>query len=468
MSTNNNTEYLAKRQLKRGTAGWLLLAGLGVSYVISGDFAGWNFGIAEAGWGGFAIAAVLMAVMYLALVLSLAEMSAAIPAAGGGYSFARQAMGPAGGYLTGLAVLIEYALAPAAIVIFIGSAVEALTGFNGPWVYALFYLLFVGIHLAGVGEALKVMMVISGLAVLAIIATAFVLITNFDASRLFDVPVTDAVGASEFLPLGWYGVWAALPFAMWLFLAVEGVPLAAEEAKDPAKDVPKGIIGAMIFLLFTAFLVVVLVPGAGGAAAMGASAVPLVDALNASGSEGLATVVNILGLAGLVASFFSIIYGYSRLVFALSRAGYLPRSLSITTNRKVPARALIVPAVFGFLVSLSGEGDLILAMAVVGATLSYALMALSHILLRVKQPDLPRPYKTPGGVVTSSIALVLSLIALTGVYAFDPRAFLYTMVLFIVGAAYYFGYSSKHLVAKSADEEFAMLANAESDLEMAK
>ncbi|GAA67951.1 ethanolamine permease [Pseudoalteromonas sp. BSi20429] len=468
MSTNNNTEYLAKRQLKRGTAGWLLLAGLGVSYVISGDFAGWNFGIAEAGWGGFAIAAVLMAVMYLALVLSLAEMSAAIPAAGGGYSFARQAMGPAGGYLTGLAVLIEYALAPAAIVIFIGSAVEALTGFNGPWVYALFYLLFVGIHLAGVGEALKVMMVISGLAVLAIIATAFVLITNFDASRLFDVPVTDAVGASEFLPLGWYGVWAALPFAMWLFLAVEGVPLAAEEAKDPAKDVPKGIIGAMIFLLFTAFLVVVLVPGAGGAAAMGASAVPLVDALNASGSEGLATVVNILGLAGLVASFFSIIYGYSRLVFALSRAGYLPRSLSITTNRKVPARALIVPAVFGFLVSLSGEGDLILAMAVVGATLSYALMALSHILLRVKQPDLPRPYKTPGGVVTSSIALVLSLIALTGVYAFDPRAFLYTMVLFIVGAAYYFGYSSKYLVAKSADEEFAMLANAESDLEMAK
>mgnify|MGYP000725337322 CR=1 FL=1 len=226
-----------------------------------------RFGIAEAGWGGFAIAAVLMAIMYLTLVLSLAEMSAAIPAAGGGYSFARQAMGPTGGYLTGLAVLIEYALAPAAIVIFIGSAVEALTGFNGPWVYALFYLVFVGIHLAGVGEALKVMMVISGLAVLAIIATAVVLVANFDASKLYDVAVTDAAGASELLPLGWYGVWAALPFAMWLFLAVEGVPLAAEEAKNPAKDVPKGIIGAMIFLLFTALLVVVLVPGVGGAAA---------------------------------------------------------------------------------------------------------------------------------------------------------------------------------------------------------
>ncbi|GGY55572.1 ethanolamine permease [Bacterioplanes sanyensis] len=459
--SHTHHEYLAKRQLKRGSAGWILLAGLGVSYVISGDFAGWNFGIAQAGWGGFAIAAVLMATMYFTLVLSLAEMSAAIPAAGGGYSFARQAMGPAGGFLTGLAVLIEYALAPAAIVIFIGSAVEALIGVNGPWVYAAFYLVFVGIHLAGVGEALKVMMVISGLAVLAIVATGAALLPHFDSANLFDVA---ASGGSEFLPLGWYGVWAALPFAMWLFLAVEGVPLAAEEAKDPAKDVPKGIIGAMVFLLFTATLVVVLIPGAAGAAAMGDSAVPLVDALNAVGASQLATFVNVLGLAGLIASFFSIIYGYSRLVFALSRAGYLPKALSVTSARKVPARALIVPGVLGFLASLSGEGDLMLAMAVVGATVSYALMALSHILLRRNQPELERPYKTPGGVITSGIALLLSLVALTGVYAFDPRAFWYTAVLFAIGAAYYFGYSQHHLVAKSADEEFALLAAAEADL----
>ena len=99
--------------------------------------------------------------------------------------------------------------------------------------------------------------------------------------------VTDAAGASEFMPMGWYGVWAALPFGMWLFLAVEGVPLAAEEAKDPAKDVPKGIIGAMIFLLFTAVLVVFLLAGAAGADAMGKSAVPLVDALNFAGHGSL-------------------------------------------------------------------------------------------------------------------------------------------------------------------------------------
>lgn len=458
--------YLAKRQLRKGTAGWILLAGLGVSYVISGNFAGWNFGIAQAGWGGFAIASILMAIMYFALVLSLAEMSAALPTAGGGYSFARLAMGSAGGYLTGLAILIEYALAPAAIVIFIGSAVEALIGVNGPWVYALFYIVFVGIHLAGVGEALKVMMVISGLAVFAILATAGALVGNFNSANLFDIAATEAAGASAFLPLGWYGVWAALPFAMWLFLAVEGVPLAAEEAKDPAKDVPKGIIGAMVFLLITALLVVVFVAGAAGSKMIGESAVPLVDALKLQGSNGLATTVNLLGLAGLIASFFSIIYGYSRLVFALSRAGYIPQSLSITSSRKVPARALILPGIFGFLASLTGEGDLMLAMAVVGATISYALMALSHLLLRIKQPNLARPYKTPGGMFTSGIALVLSLIALTGVYAFDPRAFNYTLILFALGAAYFFFYSKHHLVAKTADEEFALLQQAEAELKV--
>ncbi|EGQ8497096.1 ethanolamine permease [Vibrio alginolyticus] len=461
---SKHQEYLAKRQLKRGTAGWILLAGLGVSYVISGDFAGWNFGIAQAGWGGFLIAAIAMAVMYFTLVLSLAEMSAAIPAAGGGYSFARQAMGPTGGFFTGLSVLIEYALAPAAIVIFIGSAVNELVGIDGPVVYALFYAVFIAVHMAGVGEALKVMMVISGLAVLAILITAAVLIGHFDVNNLFDIAPATAQ-ATEILPFGWYGVWAALPFAMWLFLAVEGVPLAAEEAKNPAKDVPKGIIGAMLFLLLTATIVVVLLAGAVGSKVIGDSAVPLVDALKLTGNSTVAMAVNLLGLAGLIASFFSIIYGYSRLVFALSRAGYLPQTLSLTSDKKVPSRALLVPGVFGFLVSLTGEGDLILAMAVVGATVSYALMSLSHILLRIKQPELTRPYKTPGGIITSSISLVLSLIAMTGVYAFDPSAFFMTMGLFLIGGVYYGLYSRNKLVAATAEEEFAMLSVAELELE---
>ena len=69
----------SKRQLKGGAAGWVLLAGLGVAYVISGDFAGWNFGLAEGGWGGLLIATILMAIMYTCMVFGLAELSSAMP-----------------------------------------------------------------------------------------------------------------------------------------------------------------------------------------------------------------------------------------------------------------------------------------------------------------------------------------------------------------------------------------------------
>ena len=126
-----NTEYFAQRQLKKGAVGWLLLVGLGVSYVISGDFAGWNFGIAQGGWGGLFIATLVVAFMYLCMSLSMSEMSTMLPTAGGGYSFARVAFGPFGGYLTGTAILIEYAVAPAAIAVFIGNYCEALFGIGG-------------------------------------------------------------------------------------------------------------------------------------------------------------------------------------------------------------------------------------------------------------------------------------------------------------------------------------------------
>ena len=104
------SDYLAKRQLRKGAAGWVLLAGLGVAYVISGDFSGWNLGLAQGGWGGLAVAFVLMGIMYVCMTLGLAELSSTLPTAGAGYGFARRALGPLGGFVTGAAILIEYTL----------------------------------------------------------------------------------------------------------------------------------------------------------------------------------------------------------------------------------------------------------------------------------------------------------------------------------------------------------------------
>ncbi|MCX2522635.1 ethanolamine permease [Larsenimonas rhizosphaerae] len=460
-------DYLDKRQLKHGAAGWILLAGLGVSYVISGDFAGWNFGLASGGFGGMLIATLLMAIMYTGMVFTLAELSSSLPTAGGGYSFARRAMGPWGGYITGTAILLEYAIAPAAIAIFIGGYVESLIGVNGPLVYAAFYAVFVGIHLWGAGEALKIMIGITALAVLAIGVFIIGMLPHFSIDNLFDIaPDQSTVGASMFLPHGFMGVWSALPFAMWLFLAVEGVPLAAEEAGDPGRDMPRGIITAMLILLVFAASVLLLAPGGAGAEAMSTSAAPLVDALSAVYGEGnwAAGFVNLIGLAGLIASFFSIIFGYSRQVFALSRAGYLPRGLSLTNARKAPAMALIVPGIIGFLLSLTGEGDLMITMAVFGATISYAMMMLSHILLRRREPDLKRPYVTPGGTLTSGVAMVLALIAFASTFVVSIQAALWSALFYAIMLAYFGLYSRKRLVARAPEEEFEAIASAESEL----
>jgi ethanolamine permease len=139
------------------------------------------------------------------------------------------------------------------------------------------------------------------------------------------------------------------------------------------------------------------------------------------GSNALVTFVNIAGLTGLVASFFSIIFAYSRQTFALSRAGYLPRLLSVTSGRRTPWMALIVPGVIGFLLALTGDGATLINIAVFGATISYALMMLSHIVLRRREPDLDRPYRTPGGVATSGVALVLAVLAVIATFIVDVR-----------------------------------------------
>ncbi|MBG6181631.1 ethanolamine permease [Arthrobacter sp. CAN_A1] len=462
--------YLQHRQLKRGAAGWVLLAGLGVAYVISGDFAGWNLGLAEGGWGGLLIAFVLMGIMYTCMVFGLAELSSTLPAAGAGYGFARRALGPLGGFATGMAVLIEYAVAPAAIAIFIGGYVEALGlfGLTNSWpVYLVTYAIFVGIHLRGVGEALRLIFAITAIAVIALVAAVIGLLPHVSAANLFDIVPDGSSASSAFLPMGISGVIGAIVYGIWFFLAIEGVPLAAEETADPKKDMPRGIIAAMLILVVFGALMLILVPGAGGSEAMSTSDNPLPEALRLVYGENsiLAEFVNYAGLAGLVASFFSIIYAYSRQLFALSRAGYLPRWLSLTGKRHTPYWALIIPGTIGFiLAATTGNGGLLINIAVFGATVSYVLLNLSHIVLRRKEPDLPRGYRTPGGVVTTSIALILASVAVVATFVVDVLAASITAGIFGAALLYYGLYSRHRIVAGAPEEEFAQLAAAEAEL----
>ena len=323
-------------------------------------------------------------------------------------------------------------------------------------------------HLVGVGEALKVTFVITAIAVVGLLAFVFGMIGDFDSSNLTNIePDAGAAGSSDFLPFGYAGIWAAFPFAIWFFLAIEGVPLAAEETGNPKRDMPRGLIAGMGILLVFAALMLTIAPGAGGADTIMESDNPLPAAIDEAKGDGafLGDFVNYIGLAGLIASFFSIIYGYSRQLFALSRAGYLPRALSVTSSRKVPWLALLVPAAVGFLLAaITEDGATMINIAVFGAAVSYVLMMLSHIVLRSREPDLERPYRTPGGTLTTGVALVLAVAAVVATFLVDTTAAFITLGVYAAAAAYFGLYSRHHLVASAPEEEFESIAQAEAEL----
>src|SRR4051812_8629874 len=167
-------DYFDKRRLRRHAGVWSLWA-LGVAAVISGDFFGWNFGLAY-GFGGLLVATLVITVMYYGLCFSIAEMSPALPHTGGAYSFARSAMGPWGGFITGLAESIEYIMTPAVIVFFIGSY---LTGIfeTDPAIQPLWwigcYLVFVALNYWGVAVSFKISVIVTVLA-LAVLAVFWI------------------------------------------------------------------------------------------------------------------------------------------------------------------------------------------------------------------------------------------------------------------------------------------------------
>ncbi len=459
--------YFEQRGLRRHARVWSLWA-LGVGAVISGDFFGWNFGLAAGGFGGLLIATVVITVMYAGLCYSIGEMSPALPHTGGAYSFGRSAMGPWGGFVTGLGETMEYVITPAVIVVgiggYLGAIFETSESFAPLWWLAA-YVVFVGLNVVGVEVSFRFTVFITFLA-LAILVIFYVgAIPHF--SWDWALNIEPEPGGTRWLPKGWTGVAAALPFAIWFYLAIEELPLAAEEAHDPQRDMPKGILYGLLTLVVTGFLVLFLNAGiAPGAAEVGASDEPLFLGFQTIFGDGVgAKLLALIAVAGLIASFHTIIFAYGRNIFSLSRAGYFPKWLSLThANRRTPHLALIAGAVLGYLVALlifflpqdSPVGAILLNMAVFGALISYIMQLLSFVLLRRRLPHIARPYVSPLGVPGAVVALVICAAALLFLFL-NPdynKGVLGAAAWYFFGLLYFALYARKRLV-RAPEEAFA-------------
>lgn len=476
-------DYFANRGLRRYAKVWSLWA-LGVGAVISGHYSGWNFGLAN-GWGSMLVALFIIAAMYWGLIFSLAEMSPALPHTGAAYSFARSAMGPWGGMFTGLAESIEYVLTPAVIVYFIGSYLGAIfsTGpeFQPVW-WAGAYIVFLVLNLYGVELSFRVsvLVTVAALAILAVFWVSALPSVDFDrwALNVGVGPDGSKVelpeGGGEWFPFGWKGVLATLPFAVWLFLAIEQLPLAAEESADPKKDMPKGLIAGMLTLMISALLITWLnasigkADGMHGSFSLSTSGEPLLDGFRVLYGNAAANTLAFLAVIGLIASFHTIIYAYGRQIYSLARAGYYLPFMSLTNKQKVPHMALFAGSILGFATMmilwfvLGSEkggaiiGSTLLNMAVFGAMISYAMQGLSFIMLRKNMPNIVRPYRSPLGIPGAVVTIVVALVTLYYQLQ-DPiyqKAVLAVFAFYVLGILYFALYGRNQLIL-SPEEEFA-------------
>ena len=475
--THAGENYFEKRGLKR-YAGATALWGLGVAAVISGDFSGWNFGIGNAGWGGMLVATIVIGLMYLLMIYSISEMSAAMPHTGGAYSFARSAMGPWGGFVTGFAETIEYVITTAVVGTFAGlyadAIIQDLFDVSWPlWLWVIiFYAIFVTLNAAGAAASFRFALIIAilSLAVLAIFFITALVSGSVDFSRLMDI--TPDEGQSTFLPYGFGGIFLAMPFAIWFFLGIEELPLAAEETHTPAKDIPKGSLAGMFTLLVTAFLVLILNPAVVGSEAIATSGEPILDGFRAIfPNSSIAALLSLMALTGLVASFQGIMFAAGRNVYSLSRAGYYPKFLSLTGERKTPWVALLASAIVG-VVLIFGLGNVayadaddpavsaanaLLLIAVFGAVIAYVLQMASFLILRRKLPNADRPYRSPVGLWGAFVAGLIALVTLVLMpFNTDYRSvILWVAAVYVIGLVL-FAVFGRHRLVLSPEEEYAI------------
>ena len=218
------------RELKP-TLGAIHLWGIAVGLVISGDYFGWSYGWASAGTLGFLIAVAVISLMYVAFIFSYTELTTAIPHAGGPFAYGLRAYGPTGGYFAGMATLIEFVFAPPAISLAIGAYLNVQFPGLDPKLAAVgAYVVFMtlnilGMHIAANFELFVTIIAIGELLVFMGVVSPGFSWTNFTANGW--------AGSDTFTIATWGGILASIPFAIWFFLAIEGVAMAAEETKDP-------------------------------------------------------------------------------------------------------------------------------------------------------------------------------------------------------------------------------------------
>ncbi|MHA8065845.1 ethanolamine permease [Aquirufa sp. ROCK2-A2] len=392
----------------------LMLWGLGVGYVISGMYFGWNLGLKEGGTLGLAIATAIIIVLYACFTFSYAELACAIPKAGGVFDYTKRAFGNQWGFIAGMAQIIEFVFAPPAIAFGIGAYFNLFFPDIPILVIAIIaYVLFTALNMYGVKAAATFELLITIIAVAEILIFAGVTLPSFQWVNL----------TQNHFPNGWSGVFAALPFAIWFFLGIEGLANVAEEAQNPQKDIQKGFSSALITLVILCIIVFIASVGVGGwesvvfkngiAGETSDSPLPLAMGQIVGSNSLLFHLLLTVGLFGLVASFHGLILASGRSTFEFGKVGFAPAFLGkIQAKFQTPVNALLLNMLLGIIALFTNKTAEIITISVMGALTLYIFAMLSILKLRRSEPNLHRPFKTPWYPLAPILALVIASVSL--------------------------------------------------------
>ncbi len=423
------------------------LWGIAVGLVISGEYFGWSYGWGTAGTLGFIITSLFVALMYTTFIFSFTELTTMIPHAGGPFAYSRVAFGPTGGYLAGAATLVEFVFAPPAIALAIGAYLNVQFPSLDPKIIAVgAYVVFMTLNIVGVSIAATFELFVTILAIIELCIFMGVVAPGFSWENFTRGGWS---GQNTFSAASIPGIFAAIPFAIWFFLAIEGVAMAAEEVKDPKRSSPRAYISGILTLVALALGVMIFAGGAGDWSKLANINDPLPQAMRyiVGDHSGWLHMLVWLGLFGLVASFHGIIIGYSRQIFALGRAGYLPQFLAKVHPRfKTPYRAILAGGFVGIaaifsdqLITIGGQTLTanIVTMSVFGAITMYIISMASLFKLRMDQPDMPRSYRAPLYPFFPGFALVASLVCMAAMVYYNFLIAVIFAALLLLGYGYF-------------------------------
>ena len=464
------TEDMAPEHRLKPTLSWPHLIALGVGAIVgTGILTLTGVGAAKAGPAvilSFAIAGLICA----AAALAYAEMATMIPASGSAYTYTYVVIGELLAWVVGWSLILEYSLVVSAVAVGWSGYASPLLMQAMSFPEALTHApVFAGslwdgtFHVAQAGINLPAIFIIGVIAALLIAGTresanlnAFLVVVKVVALIVFvavTLPYFDAANFDPFMPYGFpksgesgaeVGVMAAAAIIFFAFYGFDAIATAAEEAKNPGRDLSIGIVGSM--------LVCVIIYRAVAGAAIGAlsytrfanSPEPLALILREIGQPYAAQYLAVSAVVALPTVILAFFYGQSRIFFVMARDGLLPQQLARVSSRGSPVRitlfTAVVVAVLAGLVSLAD----LAALANAGTLTAFIAVAVCMLVMRHRAPNAERKFRTP---LAWPVGLVAILGCLYLLYSLPQRTQIWFVGAHVLGLAIYFLYSARRSVA---------------------